>query len=114
MAKKSFPSNGDKVVKPKLCRKGQTNFSGTSHAVRMEGMKVKPEDAKSYNSVMQEKYDLATQQLRGLVSEGDSARTQLKISEKTSAERLLLIQREVPNLSRAVLKGTFDHYRASL
>ena len=80
----------------------------------MERLKVKIEDAKFYNSVLQKNYDLATQQLVRLVSERDSARTQLKISEKTSAQRLLLIQREVPNLSRAVLNRSFDVYRASL
>ena len=82
--------------------------------VRMVRMNVELEDAKFYNSVLQENYDLETQQLVGLVSERDSARTQLKISEKTSAQRLLLIQREVPNFSRDVRKETFDHYRASL
>ena len=64
--------------------------------------------------MLQENYDLVTRQLAQEVSERDSARTQLKISEKTSAQRLLLIQREVPNFSRAVLNGTFDVYRASL
>ena len=75
---------------------------------------MKIEDLKFLNSVLQENYDLATRQLAREVSERDSARTQLKISEKTSAQRLLLIQREVPHFPRAVLNGTFGVYRASL
>ena len=75
---------------------------------------MKIEDLKIYNSVLQENYDLATRQLARVLAERDSARTQLKISEKTSAQRLLLIQVEVPNFSRVVLNGTFDVYRASL
>ena len=80
----------------------------------MERLNVKIEDLKFYNSVLQENYDLATRQLAREVSERDSARTQLKISEKTSAQRLLLIQHEVPNFARSLLGGIFDRYRASL
>ena len=85
MAKKSSSSNCEKVVKPKRFRKGQTNCQGTSPKVRTERLKVQLEDAKSYNNVLQENYDLAAQQLVRFVYERDSARTQLKIFETTPA-----------------------------
>ena len=80
----------------------------------MERLNVEIEGLTIDNRVLRENYDLATQELALVLAERDNARTQLKISEKTSAQRLRLIQREVPNFSRAVLNGTFDVYRASL
>ena len=59
-------------------------------------------------------YNNQTAKLTKVLAERDSARTQLKISEKTAEHRLTLIQREVPNFVRGVLKGNFDCYRANL
>ena len=114
MAKKSSSSNGETVVKQKRCRKGTKNCQGTSPKVRMERLNEKIEGLTYDKGLLQENYALATRQLARVLAERDSARTQLKISEKTSAHRLLLIQREVPDFARSVLKGTFDCYRASL
>ena len=80
----------------------------------MERLNEKFEGLTYDKGLLQENYALATRQLARVFVERDSARTQLKISEKTSAHRLLLIQREVPEFARSVLKGTFDCYRASL
>ena len=114
MAKKSSSSNGEKVVQPKCCRKGQTNCQGTSPKVRMERLNVKIDGLTIDNAVLQENYDRATRQLTRVLAERDSARTQLKISENTSAHRLLLIKNEVPDFSRSFLKGRYDCYTASL
>ena len=111
---KHSSSNGEKVVKQKRCRKAQTSAQGTSHKVRKERLNVKTEGLKIDNGVLQTNLDLAKQELALVLAERDSARTQLKISEKTSAQRLLLIQREVPTFTRSILNGTFDCYRASL
>ena len=111
---KPSPSNGEEVVKQKRCRKGQKKSQGTSPKVRMERLNVKIEGLTIDNAVLQENYDLATRQLTRVLAERDSARTQLKISENTSAHRLLLIKNEVPDFSRSFLNGTFDCYTASL
>ena len=113
-AMKQSSSNGEKVVKQKRCRKGQKKSQGTSQTVRKERPLFKIEGLTSHLAVFQENYDLATRDLTRVLAERDTARTQLKISEKTSAQRLLLIQREVPNFSRYMLKGKFDSYKASL
>ena len=114
MAKKSSSSNGENVVKPKRCRKGQKTCQGTSPRVRIERQNVKIEDLEVLNKMWKENYETSSRQLARVLAERDSARTQLQISEKTSAQRLRLIQREVPNFPRSVLKGTFDRYRANL
>ena len=80
----------------------------------MDRLREKIEALTYANGQMQEKHAAATSHLLEVLAERDSARTQLKISEKTSAQRLLLIQREVPNYARSFLNGTFDWYRASL
>ena len=80
----------------------------------MDRLKEKIEGLTYDKGLLQENYALATLQLARVLAERDIARTQLKISEETSAHRLLLIQREVPNFARSLLKGTFDCYRASL
>ena len=111
---KPSSSNGEKVVKQKRCRKGQKKSQGASQTVRKERLLFKIEGLTSHLAVLQENYDLATRQLARVFAERDSARTQLKISENTSAHRLLLIKNEVPNCSRSFLNGTFDCYTASL
>ena len=114
MAKKSSSSNGENVVKPKRCRKGQKTCQGTSPKVRIERQNVKIEDLKVLNKMWKENYETSSRQLARVLAERDSARTQLKISEKISAARLLLIKNEVPEFSRSFLKGRYDCYTASL
>ena len=80
----------------------------------MDRLKEKIEGLTYDKGLLQENYALATLQLARVLAERDIARTQLKISEETSANRLLLIHVEVPNFPRDFLKGTFDGYRASL
>ena len=111
---KPSSSNGEKVVKQKRCRQGQKKSQGISPKVRMERLKDQIEGLTIDNSVLQENYNLATRQLARVLAERDSARTQLKISENTSAQRLLLIKNEVPDFSRSFLKGRYDCYTASL
>ena len=111
---KPSPSNGEKVVKQKRCRKGQKNSQGTSPKVREERLNEKIQDLKNRNMVLQENLNLSEKELALVRVERDSARTQLKISEKTSAQRFLLILHEVPNFARSLLGGYFDRYRASL
>ena len=82
--------------------------------MRLDRLNVKIEDLKVLNNMWKGNYETSARQLARVLAERDSARTQLQISEKTSAQRLLLIQREVPKFSRAVRTGTFDYYRANL
>ena len=82
--------------------------------MRLDRLKVIIEDLDFRNEVLQTNYNTQTITLAKVVAERDNARSQLESSEKTSANRLTLIQREVPNFPRAVLKGTFDSYRANL
>ena len=107
-------SDGVKVVKPKRCRKNQTQCQGTSPKVRIDRLKAKIEDLNFRNEVLQTNYNKQTEVLVKVVQEREDARSLLKISEKTSLNRLVLIQSEIPNFPRAVLKGTFDSYRANL
>ena len=108
------PSDGVEVVKPKRCRKNMKQCQGTSPKVRMDRLKAKIEDLKHSNKVLQTNYNKQTEVLVKVVQEREDARSLLKISEKTSLNRLVLIQSEIPNFPRAVLKGTFDSYRANL
>jgi hypothetical protein len=71
-------------------------------------------DLTFHQEVLQLNYNNQTTELKKVLAERDSARTQLKISEKTAEQRLTLIKREVPNFVRGVLKGNFDCYRANL
>lgn len=106
--------DGVKVVKQKRCRKNQKTCQGTSPKVRIDRLKEKIEHLTFDKEMLQNNFNTQTEQLANVLAERDSARTQLKISEKTSANRLTLIQPEVPNFPRAVLKGSFDSYRANL
>ena len=114
MTKKSSSSSSEKVVKRKQDRRGKQNASGASSVVRIERLNEKIEDLKNRNMVLQVNCNLSEKELALVRVERDSARTQLKISEKTSAQRLLLIQHEVPNFAHYLLGGIFDRYRASL
>ena len=80
----------------------------------MERLKDKIEGLTIDKAVLQENYNLATRELARVLAERDSARTQLRQSEKTSADRLRLIQNEVPDFARSLLTGTFDCYDAGL
>jgi hypothetical protein len=107
-------SDGVKVVKPRRSRKEKKQCQGTSPKVRLDRLKQTIKDLTFHQEVLQLNYNNQTTELKKVLAERDSARTQLKISEKTSAQRLTLIQREVPNFVRGVLKGNFDCYRANL
>ena len=114
MAKTSPPSNGENVVKPKRCRAGRPSASGTSQKVRQDRLKKKIEDLTVLNTCLGDTMQNTTCELAVMTAERDSARTQLQISEKTSAQRLLLIRNELPDVSRSFLKGVYDRYTASL
>ena len=116
MAKKSSSSNGENVVKPKRvrCRAGRPSASGTSQKVRQDRLKKKIEDLTVLNTCLGDTMQNTTCELAVMTAERDSARTQLQISEKTSAQRLLLIRNELPDFSRSFLKGVYDRYTASL
>ena len=114
MPKKSSSSNGERVVKPKRCRAGRPSASGTSQKVRQDRLKKKIEDLTVLNTCLGDTMQNTTCELAVMTAERDSARTQLQISEKTSAQRLLLIRNELPDVSRSFLKGVYDRYTASL
>ena len=107
-------SDGVKVVKPKRSRKEKKQCQGTSPKVRLDRLKQTIKDLTFHQEVLQLNYNNQTTELYKVLAERDSARTQLKISEKTAEHRLTLIQREVPNFVRGVLKGNFDRYKANL
>ena len=103
----------EKVVKPKRSRKEKKQCQGTSPKVRLDRLKETIKDLTIDQEVLQLNYNKTTE-LKKVLAERDSARTQLKISEKTAENRLTLIQCEVPNFVRGVLKGNFDRYRANV
>lgn len=116
-----FSSNGEDGVNRKRDRTGEPKSQGTSPKVRMERLKDKIEGLTIDKAVLQENYNLAdcartqlARELARVLAERDSARTQLRQSEKTSADRLRLIQNEVPDFARSLLTGTFDCYDAGL
>ena len=107
-------SDGVKVVKPRRSRKEKKQCQGTSPKVRLDRLKQTIKDLTFHQEVLQLNYNNQTTELKKVLAERDSARTQLKISEKTAEQRLTLIKREVPNFVRGVLKGNFDRYKANL
>ena len=115
MPKKSSSSNVEQVVKPKRCRKGKTNAQGTSPKVRINRLKVKLEDEKVLKNMWQTNYGTLALELKRVFAERDTARAQLKLTEKTSAARLALIKTEVPDFADSFFKGRYDcYYEASL
>ena len=108
------PSDGVEVVKPKRCRKNMKQCQGTSPKVRMDRLKAKIEDLKHSNKVLQMNYNKQTEEMAKEAGVRETLIKLLKVSETTSTNRLTLIQKEVPNFPRAVLRGTFDCYRANL
>ena len=104
----------EKVVKPKRNRKEKKQCQGTSPKVRLDRLKETIKDLTIDQEVLQLNYNNQTTELKKVLAERDSGRTQLKISEKTAENRLTLIQCEVPNFVRGVLKGNFDRYRANV
>ena len=115
MPKKSSSSNVEQVVKPKRCRKGKKNAQGTSCKVRIDRVKVKLEDEKVLKNMWQTNYETLALELKRVFAERDTARAQLKLTEKTSAARLALIKTEVPDFADSFFKGRYDcYYEASL
>ena len=114
-------SNGEVRVPLK---KDRTNYKnkgqGTSPKVRIDRLKVTIEHLTFEKATLQEKYNDAdsarknlARELARVLEERDSARTELRQSEKTSAHRLLLIKNEVPDFASSLLSGTFDCYDAA-
>ena len=87
---------------------------GTSPKVRMDRLRAKIEDLNHRNEVLQVNYNKQTEMMAKEVAVRDTLINLLKVSEKTSKNRLHLIQKEVPNFPRARSRGTFDSYRANL
>ena len=87
---------------------------GTPPKVRMDRVKVKLEDVTDHTKVLQDNYNLQTEELAKEVALRQSLVTLLKTSETTSQNRLNVIKKEVPNYSRALLSGALDPYKANL
>ena len=87
---------------------------GTSPKVRMDRLKAKIEDLKHSNKVLQMNYNTQTEEMAKEAGVRETLITLLKTSEKTSTNRLNLIQKEVPFYPRALKSGAFDRYRANL
>jgi len=110
MPPKSSSSNGEGVVKPKLCRTGQTKTQGASPKVRVDKVKTELRDEKVLKNMWQTNYETLALELKRVFAERDAARAQLKLTEKTSAARLVVIKNEVPNFAASCFKGRFDCY----
>ena len=93
------------VVKPKRCRTGKKE---------MQKLLTTIEGLTKHNAVLHAKYDIAVHQGAVALAERDVARCELRVSENTSAHRLLLIKNEVRHFSRKVLHGEFECYAAEL
>ena len=82
--------------------------------MRKQRLLTEIEELTKDNAVLQAKYELAVRQGAVVLAERDTARYELKVSENTSAHRLLLIKNEVPHFSKKILQGAFDCYSATL
>ena len=87
---------------------------GTPPKVRMDRLKVQIEDVTHHAKVLQENYNLQTEELAKEVALRHSLVTLLKASETTSQNRLNVIKEVVPNYSRCLLSGALDRYKANL
>ena len=102
--------DGQNVVKPKRCRAGKKNAQGTTPTVRRQRLLTRIVGLTKDNAVLHAEYDLAVRQGAVVAAERDSARYVLKVSENTSAHRLLLIKNVVPHCSRKALQSEFECY----
>ena len=80
-------SDGVEHVKPKRCRVGVKQCQGTSPKVRMDRLKVKNEDLKHSNEVLQTNYNKQTEMMAKEVAVRDTLINLLKVSETTSTNR---------------------------
>ena len=100
--------------KTRPSRAGKKSAQGTSHVVRKQRLLAKIAALMHENEVLQTQYDLAVQEKLEALARAQVARYDLKVSENTSAHRLLLIKNEVPEFSVQLLQGAFDCYSAVL
>ena len=102
------------LKKTRPSRAGKKAAQGTSHVVRKQRLLDKIAAVMYENEVLQAQCDLYGKQKAVALAERECARYDLKVSENTSAHRLLLIRNEVPDFSVKLLQGAFDCYSAVL